>query len=329
MESFWQLEIMINIFLQSLGSWLVGPMKFLSFLGQEEFFTIIMPALYWCVGAGIGLRVALMLLISNGFNMMLKDIFRTPRPYWFDKRVIPYAVETSFGFPSGHAQISSSVWGLFASRQGGVWFRRITWAIIFLIGVSRLYLGMHFPSDVIGGWLIGIALILLFCKWEKGILSWYQKHSLNQQMGFCLVFSLILMGLMALPILIAPYWEMSPGWIINATRVINIEELIPLDPSNVFTTAGTFLGMTGGVTWLYHHYGLMNVAGSWKTKTLRYLVGLVVLFAIWYGLGSIFPRTHDFLGYILRFLRYTLVGLWVSLFAPILFRKLNLASFNK
>ena len=74
-----------------------------------------MPALYWCIDARLGLRVGMILLLSNGLNAVLKLAFHTPRPYWVDARVTGFAAESSFGLPSGHAQSAASVWGLLAS----------------------------------------------------------------------------------------------------------------------------------------------------------------------------------------------------------------------
>ncbi|MEJ2411829.1 MAG: hypothetical protein P8Y34_02380 [Anaerolineales bacterium] len=58
---------------------------------------------------------------------------------------------------------------------------------------------------------------------------------------------------------------------------------------------------------------------------MRYLLGLVGVAALYLGLGSIFPDTVDLTSYILRFLRYTLIGLWISWGAPVLFISLKLA----
>ena len=64
----------------------------------------------------------------------------------------------------------------------------------------------------------------------------------------------------------------------------------------------------------------------WWKKALRYVLGGIVLLALWFGLGQIFPRGEDLISYILRFLRYTLIGVWVSALAPIIFMRIGLAS---
>ncbi|NPV77221.1 MAG: phosphatase PAP2 family protein [Anaerolineae bacterium] len=326
MDFLWQFEIGVNLFLQSLGEWLILPMKLLSFLGKEEFFTIIMPFLYWCVDARLGLRVSVMLLLSNGFNNILKQTFRTPRPFWYDHRVLPLAVETSFGLPSGHAQISSSVWGLLAFKIKKRAVSIIVWTIVFLIGFSRVYLGVHFTSDVIIGWLSGITLMILFIRWEKGVIAWFAVQPFSKQLGLSVLCSFVLLSLMVLPVLFEPTWNIPADWIVNASRAIPPADFTPLDVSGAFTTAGTFLGMTTGVILLRRRYQIFDTSGSLKIKSLRYLVGIIGMLAFWYGLGQLFPRTDDFLGFGLRFLRYALVGLWIAYLAPVLFFKMGLLS---
>ncbi|MDP2974769.1 MAG: hypothetical protein Q8N45_01020, partial [Anaerolineales bacterium] len=83
--------------LQKRGDWLTLPMKAFAFLGTEEFFMLILPALYWSIDAGLGLRVGVILLLSSGVNHALKLAFHGPRPYWFSQQVSALAVETSFG----------------------------------------------------------------------------------------------------------------------------------------------------------------------------------------------------------------------------------------
>ncbi len=147
----WTIGITWNVFFQNLGTWLKTPMEIFSFFGNEYFFLILLPALYWCLEATIGLRVGLILLLSTSVNDALKMAFHGPRPYWLSPEVIRYASETSFGAPSGHAQIAIGVWGMLAASLRKWWGWLIAILIILLIGISRLYLGVHFPHDVILG----------------------------------------------------------------------------------------------------------------------------------------------------------------------------------
>ncbi len=93
-------------------------------------------------------------------NIILKAIFERPRPDLWDQLI----VEHSFSFPSGHAMASSA---LAFSIIALFWNTRYRWFVvagallyILLIGLSRLYLGVHYPTDVLAGWLVSGAWVL-------------------------------------------------------------------------------------------------------------------------------------------------------------------------
>lgn len=95
-------------------------------------------------------------------NNVLKALFTRPRPTLFDKVGLP----ASWSFPSGHAMSSMAIWGgiaaaliaLFPSRKRLV--VPLAVVLIGLIGASRVYLGVHWPSDVVGGWLAGTPFLV-------------------------------------------------------------------------------------------------------------------------------------------------------------------------
>jgi len=72
METIWNIGITWNVFFQNLGAWLKAPMELFSFFGNEYFFLLLLPALYWCIEAGTGLRVGIILLLSTSVNDALK-----------------------------------------------------------------------------------------------------------------------------------------------------------------------------------------------------------------------------------------------------------------
>ena len=75
MDPITQIEINIVLFLQSFGDWLKSPILLFSFLGQEEFFMALLPFLYWCVDARLGLQFAIMTVFSNLSVSVLKLVF--------------------------------------------------------------------------------------------------------------------------------------------------------------------------------------------------------------------------------------------------------------
>lgn len=118
------------------------------------------------VGLGLALRRRWLLLVSWAaavggsalFNRLLKAIFQRPRPEF----EAPLLVEHYWSFPSGHAMMSLAIYGMLAylllvfleprlARLGVA----LLVALVLLIGFSRLYLGVHFFSDVVGGYVAG------------------------------------------------------------------------------------------------------------------------------------------------------------------------------
>ncbi len=92
--------IPIIAWLQGLGEGLKAPMQLFTFLGTEEFFLVVMPAILWCLDAALGIRLGFILLASDGLNGTLKLAFGWPRPYWVSDQVRALASESSFGIPS-------------------------------------------------------------------------------------------------------------------------------------------------------------------------------------------------------------------------------------
>ena len=326
MDTGYAIEVAVNLFLQSLGEWSYGIMKAISFLGQEEFFLVLMPFLYWCVDARLGLRIGLMLLISNGVNGFFKVLFAGPRPYWFEGSVQGVTGESSFGIPSGHAQIAASVWGYMAALFKKRAFTIAAVVIIFLIGLSRLFLGVHFLRDVLSGWLIGAILILLFVKLEPNFIKFVSKWSFPQKIAGIFLGCAGLLVVFLIPYWLRESYLLPQDWITNALADVPDVTLRPLSKDGVFTVIGTILGMLLGYTWFSHKYGNFDTKGKFGVVLLRFALGLAGVLVIWFGLEQVFPRTEDLVGYGLRVFRYTLIGLWVSAIAPVIFIALRLAN---
>jgi len=119
-------------------------------------------------------------------------------------------------------------------------------------------------------------------------------------------------------------FQMPNLWIDNAL-LAGTELPAPVDANNIFTSAGSFFGLALGVAWIHAQGGYQVEGPVWK-RALRYIVGLMGVLILWMGLGEIFPRGDSALVYSLRFIRYTLVGWWVTGGAPWVFQHFNLTT---
>lgn len=319
----WQIEINITLFFQNLGSWLTPIMQLFTFLGNEEFYLLVMPALYWCVDSAAGLRTGLMLALSGGVNSYFKLLFHSPRPYWIDSRVKAYISETSFGLPSGHSQNAASIWGILASSFKKKWLIITAILVTILIGISRIYLGVHFTRDVLSGWLIGCLLLFLFTKLEKPVVRWIQPKSFSYQIVTILLISAVMILLGYCSWLVSASFVLPQTWIDQSIASSGTAP-DPFNLNGVYTISGVFFGFATGFAWIYKKYGFPSVAGSLSNKIIRYFLGLMGLIVLYAALKLLFPENPVWLAHGLRFIRYALIGFWVSAGAPLIFKKLKL-----
>lgn len=329
MESFYPFELAITHFLQNLGTWLLPVMRLFTFLGNEEFYMLVMPILYWCVDAVLGLRIGVMLVLSGTLNGIIKLVFKSPRPYWIDKTVTAYISESSFGLPSGHAMNAMSVWGLFAASIRKKGFRVVLIALVILIGISRIYLGVHFTSDVLVGWLVGALLLILYVHNEKRILSWIRTLPLGRLVVFLFLISMMLIGFGILGRSFFPSgWAIPSAWRETAALTDPSGEMNPLSLEGTVSNAAIFFGLTSGAAYIFSN-GKFNHRGTWKQHILKFLIGICGVLILWMGLGQVFPHSTDLPGFTLRYLRYALTGLWIAAGAPLVFIKLGLSERGK
>lgn len=316
MEMLRDLEFVLIRFLQSGGDWLVWPMKGFTFLGNAEFYMFAMTALYWWWDARLGLRVALMLFFSVWINDILKVVFHMPRPYWTSKGIRALSNQSSFGFPSGHAQNSVGIWGLLAQSSGRRWARPMALFLILLISLSRIYLGVHFPTDVLAGWLSGGLILWAFLRWEEPVSSWLGRQSTSMQIVAAFVVSMIMLLLAFLSRAPQSTWEMPALWrenmLYHTGRVVD-----PLSTDTILQVAGVLFGLGGGTAWLSDRWD-DGKKDTLRGRVGRYLVGMCGLLLIWFGLSVLLPTGETPLAYLTRYLQFALIGGWVSAGAPLL-----------
>ncbi len=321
-----QVDLLWVIAFQSAGEWLIAPMKFFSFLGSETFFILVLPVLYWSLDSALGMRVGVALLLSGGLNDLFKLAFHSPRPYWVSADVQARAAETSFGLPSGHAQISVGVWGMAAAYLRRAWAWLAACLLMLLIGLSRSFLGVHFFLDVVVGWIMGAALLgVLLYTWQP-VTTWAGKQPFGRQVLWAFLGSL---GIVLLNALFLFAWQEEgqlalKGWTMTAAQAGVATLPQPLTLNGALTNAGTLFGLLTGLAWIRPRGGWQASGRVWK-RAVRYLVGSIGVVLLWYGLGAVFPRGESLLPYVLRYVRYTLLGFWVSGGAPQIFTKLKLS----
>jgi membrane-associated phospholipid phosphatase len=191
--------IPVIAWLQGLGAWLTPFMQAFTFLGDEQFYLLILPILLWWVDIGLGIRIGLALLLSAGLNGGLKLVFGMPRPYWVSTKIQALNSGTTYGIPSGHAQNAVVLWGRLAVLVKSGWMRWVLWALIALIGISRSYLGVHFPTDVLIGWGIGLLLLWALVALDEPVRTRLARMSVGGRIGMVSLLTLAIIAFGAAP----------------------------------------------------------------------------------------------------------------------------------
>jgi len=319
MEVLQEFGIQLIQAIQALSPTLDGIMSFFTFLGKIEFYMIFITFLYWIVDSSLGFRVFMVLLSTDILGMGLKHLLHQPRPYWIGEVNHMGHIESSYGIPSTHASDSLSVWAYLAYKVKKSWLWIMAIAIILLISFSRLYLGVHFPHDVVGGWIVGFIVLFVFVKYEGKVSAWSKTLSLNAQIGWGFAGSLlfIVIGLLV-SLVISPISD-PESWAQHSNEARSL--------TSYFTLSGAFFGATAG-------YALMKskakflTKGTWLSKLGRYIVGIFGVLIAMYGLDFLFSMLagdETIFGYLLRYIRYGATTFWVMYGAPLVFLKLKLA----
>jgi len=162
-------NLMYKIITIKMSNVITNIYKFITFLGSTEFILFLCA---FFIGLFLFLRkhnkgiiISCVLLISTIVNSVLKIIFGRSRP----EEVLKLVIEETYSFPSGHTMAAVSMYGILIyivlksnmNKKIKTILSCILGVIPVLVALSRVYLGAHYISDVIGGFLISTILLLI------------------------------------------------------------------------------------------------------------------------------------------------------------------------
>lgn len=317
MDAILQFGLDATRWMQSTLPQLESFFQFISTLGLEEFYLALFPLVYWSVHKELGRALAYVFLLSTALNQVVKHALRQPRPFWLDPSLEKFT-DYGYGVPSGHVQFTTTIYLFIAAWVRRRWLWLFAFALIIVMGVSRVYLGSHFVHDTLVGFLLGLLILAGYFIWQRRYMAGFNKRILGQRL---LAAIMVPVGLTAVYLIIRLIIG-EPNTNVDWASYIPIAELESVE--GVVTAVATLLGAGIGLVLEPSRVRFLVDGPIWQ-RAVRYLLGMVIAGAIWAGLGQVFPDDPLWLALPLRLLRYTLLTLWVTYYAPWAFVKLRLA----
>jgi len=279
---------------------LTAVVRVITHIGGETAYMVLLPLLYWCIDEKKGLRLGFAVLISAWINMSLKFLLDQPRPFFegYDPS-LGMISERMGGLPSGHAQNTLVMLFIIASWLKKKWAFVCAAVLCILIGFSRIYLGVHFPTDIIAGWILGSIVLCGYFMLGDRIETLLVKGGFRAGMIASAMLSFIM-------ILYLPGKELlMPGG-----TVFGLGIGYCLNRRYVGFTANALLGRSG--------------TGKYFTLCARMFLGFIGFILVFVAAGNLIPRESGNQN-LYGFLQAALAGFWVSVAAPWVFVKLRLA----
>ena len=155
-----------------------------STIGGETVSLALLLIILFCYRKEAGIRCGLALLVASMWFPMVKNIAMRLRPYMEHESVrmlqIPETdaaagdvIQQGYSFPSGHAAMSVAMYGILCREARKKWLWAISAVLVLLIGISRFAAGVHYPTDVLAGWGIGlITIVFIEILWKKVPKEW-------------------------------------------------------------------------------------------------------------------------------------------------------------
>ena len=290
MENIWQWGIDVITAVQKIRSpFFDSFFLFISFFGTHIFYILLIPLIYWCYDKKYASRILILFLISGWLNTVMKDMINHPRPYNLDETV-KIGNTKGPGIPSGHAQQSLVVLSALSLWRRNRFFTSGAAVLILLIALSRIYLGVHFPTDILGGWLLGAVIIAALWPVFDKIENFLQRAN-----AYILAsVAVIIPGLLAL--ITASVWPVM--------------------------SMGALSGFCEGLILEKRYIGFER-AGNTASVINRFLTGTAVPGILFSAEKLLFSSDTSYY-MIIVFIYSFVIGIWISAGAPWMFKKIRI-----
>jgi membrane-associated phospholipid phosphatase len=285
----WLTDVLRNI-LPGLGDFFFLVTQ----LGGTLFYVVALLIAYWAYNKRAAIFVTYILVVSILSEYFLKVIIANDRPpasNWH-----PEVDPPNYSTPSGHSQNSATLYGWLTARTKTWWMALISVIMVGLIGISRIYLGVHYLEDVLLGWGLGIVIVILFVYLEEPAKEYFSRFNTEH-----LLLVLFIIGFL----------------------LTLIAAVLPPPPNdNLGAYGGLTMGLAIGLIFemrLVDFTTEPHDGQKWRLIP-RVLIGLILVIGVMYGLAPILPSEEIWL----RAIRYSLVAITGIFVWPAIFKRANL-----
>lgn len=260
-------------------------------MGEEMIMILLIAVLYFAYDKRVAVKVFFITLVSISINGIIKNCAQVPRPFALDHvSCVRPETATGYSFPSGHTQIFAT-WSTALATH----FRKALWVLVAVIAVmlvafSRVYLGAHYPSDVIVGALLGILM---------GVGGCFLYEKISNKTLLMIVAAVVITPF-------AAYF------------------LVVSDPlfDDFFKAYGMLVGLPFALAIEKRYADFGYDVALWK-KVMRVVVAVAITLAIKEGASLLLASDILALSLIFDALRYALVVIVAFGLCPVLFKKLH------
>lgn len=285
-------ELKILKFLESLRTELLNFLfQAITILGEETLMILIVVTLWFAINKRLAQKMLFLTAGSLCVNGIIKNFVKRPRPFTKGISCVREDTATGYAFPSGHTQGFSTWSTTFAINLKKLWLYILVGILIVLVGFSRIYLGAHYPSDVIVGIILGV--------------------------GFAILGSMLFDKIK----------DTKKLYLITTLIFVPFFIFFLFEPELLFADSYKTFGMIGGLTlvsFLEEKVEALSYNVTWWKKLLRIIIGLAVAFILKEGIKALNIFNIIQISLIFDALRYFIVVFAVGFVCPMMFKKINL-----
>ena len=287
-----QLEI-LSFFQHIHSGTLDAIMNLISMFGEIAVPLIVLCLTYWCISKRKGFMILSSLMAALLATQVVKAIVRAPRPFQAHPELIEggrIETATGYSFPSGHSATGSSFYSSLAYVFRKGWIIAAAVILIIAIPVSRMYLGVHWPMDVLAGTIIGLVSAFMLAP-----MFLRMQESRESFLMFTMIYGAICLASAAIS-----------AFLLDMAL---IEDLAFSDfSSNMAIAAGVLIGAN-----IEKKHIDFTSEGTIGKKAARYIIGLISSIAV-VAILMMLPLPH----YTEKLIAFFILGFWVTFCYPAL-----------